>query len=402
MDIIRNTDVAESYHVSDPTVGKWISASLSGKNNLQVKEVKGRYFILDNENNHRELKFLSQKGKKYKNKIGLKKHTVDQSISSIFSESQMVELITNLKSKKQIPLKFSYLNKGSDFWVKYIEADLSYGQDGRSYMLEAISLIEANINYLKFRFSQYRRINIVDIFPGNAILSKVFISELLKYGFEVEYTAYDISENMLQILKKNLTEIFPNIEIKTEIGDLDYMVIRDKLFFNKSPHAPGKSCNLVLLLNSIIGNTSDRHRVLKNIRDSMTSDDFLLIHNGLKYEGEHAELDGMTKNKWILTKCLWIPEAIGLTKDTYKIVSKFDEKTESRVIVLALVKDVEIRLKVQNKIEEIKFSRGDEITVWNYYSYTLTGFINELNKSGFETIHVTTYPDKSEAFILCE
>lgn len=398
MHYFKNIDVAETYKISNPTVGKWIKASLNGKNNLQLTNVSGRHFILNNEQNKQELYFLSNKGEKFKNKIGYEKIRVSSSLSEIFSKTQYVELITSLKSAKQIPLKFSYLDSGSEIWAKYVDADIS---SDHSYISEGARLIKSSMDYLIFRLKDYKIINIVDIFPGNGYLSRVILERLIKAGFKVKYNAIDISQKMLEILAKNMQEWCPEAAIKTEVGDIDYIFLRDKLFFNRI-HSDESNCNLVLLLNSIIGNTSDRSRVFKNMHDILPAKDLMWVHNGLKYKGELAELDSMTRNTLVLSKCLWIPKALGFEDSTYQVHSKYSEVMQSRVIVMKLNKDVDLVFNIENKEEVIAFDRDDEIIVWNYHSYTLRDFIAELNEADFETVHVSTYPDNSEALILCE
>ncbi len=392
----KNSALAKKLGVSHTSIARWIEEATNKNNNLQLVKTDGRQYILDNDHNEAELLQLKAKAFKYRNKIGYERIEVDSELYTALNYSQLVELITSLENQRKIPLKFSYLNAGAKAWHQFVQAN---SQNGRSYMSETNILIETNLEAILYRLKSYNLVNIVDVGPGDGHTTKPIIEKLLTEGLEVRYNGIDVSPKMNEILAEEMKFLLPETNISIEIGDMDYLVIRDKLFNSKLNYA--NSCNLILLVGSTIGNVEDRHRVLKNFNTSMGKDDFFLLDNGLNvlsWRTNFDSLDNPFANKIIK----WIPEKLGLTGQNTEAENRYDEKSKSRIQVLRLQKDLDIVFNLNDLEKVVSLPASTEITIWNHYSHKLKDLQAELEEAGFEIEHLSVYPDRSHVLVLCE
>lgn len=396
MTLLKNAKIAEKYGVFRGSVGKWVAAAVNKENNLQLEMSNNKWYVIDNQHNHSELSNLAERALKYRNKSSYEKVIVDPELYKIFSYGNLVELITKMEENRLIPIKFSYLNSGAIEWDNLIE---KASKSENFYGNKTDSLLHQASEYLMDVFNKYDTVNMVDVGPGNGFVVRPLITKLMKMGFKVEYTAIDISQKMLDIVSKNINNWFPKIEVHTEIGDMDYMVIREKLFSNKL--ANPNSCNLILFLGATIGNVYDRHRVFRNFFDSMSSDDFFVLNNVLDLVSQRAQFKTLEE---INTQNMisWIPEKLGLRPDMYEKINKYDEKTASRLQVLKLNKDVDVEFQMEQGVKVVNLQDGEEITIFNHYSHTMDSLIKDVREVGLGISYLSRTPNHSQALIICE
>ncbi len=397
MKYLKNTQIANEYEVFRGSVGKWVQAAINKENNLQVEMIDEKWKIIDNAHNRAELLNLKEKGLKYRKKSAFEKVTVNPEIYNIFSETNLTELITKIEEDKFIPLKFSYLERGADFWNELVET--MYSNKDSYYISDGDRLLNLSLEYIIQALSKYDVINIVDVGPGTGYSIKSLIEKLIEEGFKINYSAIDISQRMLDIVSQNLHSWHPDIEVETEIGDMDYVVIRDLLFNNKISN--DNSCNLILFLGCTIGNVYDRNRVFSNFSDSMGKNDYFVIDNRLDIVKERSKFKTL-ENKYMLTQINWIPDMLGLQKNMYEIINKYDDKTESRLQVLKINKNIDLDFKLKNGNKSVRLLDGDEITIWNHYSHTFDCFIKEVRDVGLNVSYLSKTSNKTQALLICE
>ncbi len=399
MSFWTKSEAAKEFHVSPTTIHNWIIATEKNKVNLNLATVGTKTVLVDSEHNRKIIKQLIEKGKKHIGKGGRVEVEVSSKFYKIFNQSETIEIITNLENDKLIPLKYTYFDKGAKMWDNYIIADLN--NEEYSYNKKEEILINSTLSYLDLKIKKYDKVNIIDIGPGNGYIAKPILNKLIELKKDIKYTGMDISSSMLQILQKNIEQWYPNLDAEYILTDIDYDIIRDQLFFNK--HREEKSsCNIVLFLGSTIGNFYDRHRVYKNFYDSMSQDDFLWINSGIETPGEVDAIKRHAKKHSIVEESSWIPELMGIEEELYTLEVNFNEVIQSYVLCLRLIVDLDIVFQLQSKEKRISLNKGDDIIVWNYHSYKLEQFVDELNNVGFRIINQASYPDNSEAIIMSE
>src|SRR4030042_3375497 len=190
----------------------------------------------------------------------------------MFSHSQKSELITAIKGRGEIPLKFVYISKaGTERWDKI--AKIRSRENVRGINSIEGHLLNAKVSDFLNSFKKLEKLNIIDIGPGNGYPVMPLLHPLKKLGVQFRYVPVDISDEMINLAVENIKIEFPDIEIKTVHLDFELGNFAEETYKLRE----GGFQNLMLFLGSTLGNQSDRSRVLTNFRDSMTSDDFLII-----------------------------------------------------------------------------------------------------------------------------
>ncbi|MEM1312627.1 MAG: hypothetical protein AAGF07_04145 [Patescibacteria group bacterium] len=116
MEVFNNSEIAKEYNVSLTSVRRWINSALEGKNNLKIGVVNEKHKILKTSQNKEILANLSEYGRIYIPDSVPSRVQVNDEFYKIFSESQQREILSNLSERKQIPLKFTYINGGAKIW----------------------------------------------------------------------------------------------------------------------------------------------------------------------------------------------------------------------------------------------------------------------------------------------
>jgi len=190
----------------------------------------------------------------------------------MFTHSQLSELITAIKGRGEIPLKFNYIGKdGTKRWDSL--AKLRGDKDVKGINKVEADLLSTKANDFLHSFNDLKKLNIIDIGPGNGFPVTPLLDTLIRYSVEFRYGPVDISDEMLEVATKNVKNLFPKISIKSVQLDFELGNFAETTYKLRS----GGWKNLLVFLGTTLGNQSDRSRILTNFRDSMTSEDFLII-----------------------------------------------------------------------------------------------------------------------------
>ncbi len=390
--------VAKKFGVSHPTVAKWIEAALEKKNNLVLQESKGKYYIIDNFQNNNELEKLKQNAQKFKNKLSYRKIVVKARIYKIFTVSQIIEIMTKIRSHKIIPHKYCYFDKGAGLWNSFSDYLLSLED---SELERGLEIMDVSFDYLLMRLKGYDKINLVDVGPGNGFLAKIVIEKFQKHDKNITYSAIDISKDILDLLEENFSKWNINVPVNNHVIDIDENMIRDILFYNKSSSTE-KSCNLVLFLGSTIGSSLDKQKTLNNFSGSFDKDDYLWINTYLKYKNEYADMDEHMQNKYIIEHSTWLLDEIGFEKEDYELVRGLNQEIDSWIISAKMIKDIDLEFHIEGNDYTVNLFSGDEITVYNYSSYTLENFMQEIKTSDFDLLNASISELKDEVILLAD
>ena len=300
----------------------------------------------------------------------------------MFTRRQEFELITSIKGRGEIPLKFAYLDDGAKHWDNIAK---HRSDKGGINTIEA-ELLKKKINNFLSVYKENKKINIIDMGCGNGVPAYSILNELKDKKLSFSYVPIDISKEMLDLAIKNVKSKFGNIECKPFQLDFELGNFSDIIYELKKDG----SCNLLLFLGSTLGNHSNRNRVLTNFRDSMTSEDYLIIG---------VELTNLSKINKILPHyqgklseyfVYFIPEKIGIKrKDTTYDVSWNDQlhQVEARMI---LKKEANVKISNENfkleKDERILLAISVKFNEWN-----ITQLLSDV---GFRTELLTTSEDR--------
>lgn len=318
---------------------------------------------------------------------------------SIFSQEEVLGIIHALEVRREIPLKYSYKGRGAkiwdDFYLKYIIPTWY-----RSSNVE-IDLLNENFKYFNDNIKG-EKVNIVDVGAGNSYPVKKFIQRLNKLGKVNKYIALDISEELLNLSKNNFKKWFPLLEFISSTIDIENSCVPKELFINEAGIGINNTAKIFFHLGVTIGNHQNRDEVLKNFRDSMGKNDFLVFTNET---GSNSKWDGNVRGgcKYHVEEIYgWVKSKIGIKSEDCELVRKYDLKTDSVVANMKLRHNYTINFCQMGIDKKIEIFEGEEITIWRHHKYEIPKLLQELERSGLQLLHYSTDKYKSHIMVICK
>jgi uncharacterized SAM-dependent methyltransferase len=311
----------------------------------------------------------------------------------MFSHSQKSELITAIKGRGEIPLKFVYIGKaGTSRWD-------TIAKERSSENVRGINSVEGNLLSAKVSdflnsFKNLDKLNIIDIGPGNGYPVMPLLHPLKKLGVQFRYVPVDISDDMLKLTVENIAAEFPEVEIKPIRLDFELGNFAEETYKLRE----GGFQNLMLFLGSTLGNQSDRSRVLTNFRDSMTSDDFLII--GVELVNLH-KIDKLLKHyegKEVADFVFTTAETLGIAQEDGVFEVGFNSETNQVEIYFHFTKNI----KIDVDGDEISFENGDKLLLGRSHKFTEWIFAKALSEAGFRLELMTTSSEKGYSLVMCQ
>src|SRR3989338_10213233 len=194
------------------------------------------------------------------------------------TKKQEYELLASISARGEIPTKFIYLvENGAEVWDgvykhRSTESEMSGAE---------ISLLLNHIDSFINVFSSSKKINLVDLGCGNGLPAIEILKHLKKREFDFTYTAVDISSDMISLTTENLKAEFSGLAINKLVKDFEKESLTDDLLNIKQQN---NYPNFLIDLGNTLGNHVNASSVLTNFLESMTTDDYLLVGNGLANE----------------------------------------------------------------------------------------------------------------------
>ncbi|WP_392533278.1 L-histidine N(alpha)-methyltransferase [Nostoc sp. C117] len=319
---------------------------------------------------------------------------------SLFSTEEVLAIIHGLEVKREIPLKYSYKGRGAkswdDFYLKYIIPKWY-----RTSNVE-IDLLKNNFEYINANTQTDEKVNIVDVGAGNSYPIKKFIRRLNKLGRINKYIALDISEELLNLSRKNFSNWFPKIEFKSSTIDIENSCIPKILLENQATLGNDNRAKIIFHLGVTIGNHQNRAKVLKNFRDSMGKKDFLVFTNET---GSNSQWDGRVRGgcKYHVEEVYgWIQKKFGIRSEDCELLRKYDLATDSIVANMKLHHNYTINFNSMGIDKNIQISEGEEITIWRHHKSEIPKLMQEIEQAGLQLVHYNTDKHKSHIMVICK
>ncbi len=391
----KKTELSKKLDVSITTINRWISNAEKGKNNLQLTTVNDKIYIVNSSHNDSLFFKLKGKGSVYKNKSTHIYATPEEKFYSTFTTSQVVEIINALKTKKEIPLKLTYINGGAKIWNNIIES--SYNKGDYETSLTDVELLKEASYFLLRKSNSYDKVNIVDIGQGNSITTKKFIQSFLDTGKLNKYIAIDVSKEMNEIAEANINKWFPGLNFTSYVHDIEKYDIANILFNEKKG---GNVLNIVLLVGATIGNVKNQRWLYDNIRYGFDDRDIFIVTNKLeKADNKTDFIEPLTKHP---ERHLWIPDLLGIDLESPELVFYYDEEEKAKVGYLKLSKPHTITFKVEGFEIVVEIPSNTKIQIFYHKMSARENLIKILEKADFEPIHMITSSDHSHILVTCK
>jgi excisionase family DNA binding protein len=299
--------------------------------------------------------------------------------NQLLTAEQEAELITGLVGRREIPLKLEYLGEGADRYAAISAPEIGGGSE-----TEIILQYKEKLN----DYLSSKRFNLVDIGTGDGKKAALFISHVLP-GVS-SYSGLDISKRMLDLAGETMSVAHPELTYEQFVDDFEYGNISKTTYYLNRRYQQN---NLILFLGNTIGNLSDAHRVLINLRDSMGSQDLLMV--GLAFYNP-KNIPVSSYNGETVTNLLWtIPGKIGIERKDAKIYSTYNESK----------RQIECQLEFTNNWNKsfggnsINFNTGQKVRVAISRRFTRDDIFELFAKAGFK-IEIFVH-DKNNALVLC-
>jgi uncharacterized SAM-dependent methyltransferase len=405
MKYLKNTELAEMYKVSEDTITNWVKAARQKKINLQVVEEGKRTYIVNNPYNHVILKNLSEKAKKYKNRKRLKIVTPKEEFYKVYGERQIIDIISNLEINKEIPHKYAYFNGGAHWFDAY--AQRVSQEDGPSTLKKSIEALDFDTEYIYSLIRKYKKVNVIDIGPGNSLPVRKFIDFLLSKDKLRKYIAVDISPEMLKVSEKNLRSWFgKDFPFEGHVRDINVDSIQELLFTNThfSEREDQSYINLVFFIGSTIENQRKYDESLHTIKNSMGKHDLLLLGQVLDSDTSKMHLAFSAKERSTqnsdLGLILTVVDFLNISDDMYEVYRYYDPEERARIISIALKFDVDIKFETKSFKQTVSISSKDEVIVFRHNHHTGIEVINTMNDIGFDLLHATTSSSADQIHVI--
>ncbi|MEP6927426.1 MAG: L-histidine N(alpha)-methyltransferase [Ginsengibacter sp.] len=182
------------------------------------------------------------------------------------------DVLMGLQSNpKYLQSKYFYDKKGDELFQQIMHCEEYYLTNCEMEIFATQTSQIADII-----IDQHRNFDVVELGPGDAVKSVYLLKELVNKNAIFTYFPVDISNNIIELLHKNLPQQLPRLNIHGLNGEYLTMLTSAKQISDK--------IKLVLFLGSNIGNISkeDVYQFCQELRSQLSEGDMVLIGIDLK------------------------------------------------------------------------------------------------------------------------
>lgn len=383
MHYFKHTELAERYHVSLKTVHNWIDSAKAGKNSLKLN-ASGKYSnILDTPENAVILDRLVEKTRRYQSaRYNVVRPTPE--FYNVYSSSQVLDIITNLKVHGEIPRQYNYLQDGATNWDNWLKRLAS--EESSNILKGTVELIQKNMETLDWLLDGNKRVNIIDLGAGNAFPIKDLLGHLVERKLLHRYIAVDISPSMLNLAERNIKEWYGDaVHFEGYVRDISYERFND-LIVDEMEAA--ETINLVLLLGGTTHNFRSFADALTPIRASMGQNDLLMYTVKPDAEMSRRYFDfGSTPGAGELSAShKYILNLLNLDESLYDVEMGFDQALKMRYIRVRLTTPVEIEFDVRGVKRSVTLEKGDTIMLLRVWHMNVLEILTTFEGAGFSML----------------
>jgi uncharacterized SAM-dependent methyltransferase len=391
----KKSELAETYHVSNKTVANWIKEVKEGKLNFELHEEDGKSWILKTARNIALIERLVEERRKYRNSRGVKAITPKPEFYELYNQQQVFDITSSLDIYHEIPLDYAYFNGGAVYWDEYAQRLAS--EEAPNFLTSTIKQLRASQGYLDDLLARYKRVNIVDIGPGNALPVRELLQHLLDQGKLGRYIALDISPAILKVAKRNIESWFGS-KVIFESHEID--VNYDRFIHLLTEGALGEDAkdvvNVVLALGGGFSNLRSPDDAFKTIRNSINRQDLLVYNLKLdsKSSREYFDLGVRAKSAPLDAHKKMLVDLLNIDESLYDVEMGYDDQQRERYMHIRLKVALTITFSLEKGDRVIEFNKNDTILVWRYWHQNSQETLQQLDRNDFDTLQASLTEDK--------
>lgn len=408
MKYFKNTELAKLYHVSEKSVRNWIEAAEASKLDLQLFDKNGKNYIANTSKNTLLIEKQVEKGRKFKNTRGLKPLTPGKEFYKIYNREQIVDIVSNITIHKEIPLQYGYLNGGAESWNDY--AKRLVNEETSNILKNTAALLDLQGDYIKQLLASGRKVNVVDLGPGNGLPLRSTLARLAEQGLLNKYVAIDVSKDMLNILEQNIKTWF-NDRVKIECHVRNFAEERFDDLFVEDRIQNNPPVNLVFLLGGTIGNMRLPEHALRVINNSLAPDDVLLCSGYLDtpYMRRYFDLSGTNGNQkprgngtrfGKLGVRMMVPSLLQIDETICDYELAFSESQQSRLQWMRPKVDLLLKFELGNENWNVELRKGEPILLWRHRHFTFPGIVSFFDIHDFSVLQASQSSDQNYFLII--
>jgi len=398
----KNVELAHRYSIAESTVRNWIKLAKDGKLELDLADHRGHSYVAITSSNIALIEKLVEDNRKYRNSRSVKTLTPKPQFYELFSESQVYDIIRSLEMHHEVPRQYNYFHNGADEWDVY--AQRLAVEETPNVINRTITLLDENYGYLERRLAKHKRVNVIDLGPGNVLPAKDLLTRLFDKGLLGRYTAVDLSARMLEIAEGNIKEWFGDrVSFERQQRDLTFERFTDVIRKNYAEN-PEDSINLVLLLGATPTNFRNPDDTFRAINESIGPDDLLLYTDKMEVDGMLPEWFtyeyGPTFDKpKIAPRHRLVFDLLNIDDTFFEVEAGFDKVLRQRYSRIRLKLALTIQFQLDNRRCVVTFNKGDTILLWRSWQKTSFDLAEQFNRTGFYPL-LTSHTDDRQYVLM--
>lgn len=395
----KKAELAKAHHVSEKTVTNWIREAKDGKLDLELHEEHGKAWIANTTSNIELIEQLVEKRKKFRNSRGIKTITPKPEFYELYNQQQIFDITSSLDMYHEIMPDYTYFDGGADYWEFYVQRLAA--EKIPNLLTVTIKQLKANQGYIDDLTSRYKRINIVDIGPGNGLPVKELLQHLLDQGKLGRYIALDISPEILELTKRNIEKWFGDkVAFESHLIDIKYERFAHLIAENALAQNANNVINVVLSLGAGFSNFRSPDDAFKTVRSSMNQQDFF-IHNlklDSKTSRQYFDLGIRAGSIPLYVHEKMMVDLLNIDESLYEAEMGYDDQDRQRYIRIRLKVALQIKFTLDKGDRTIEFNKNDTIMVWRYWHQNAQEVIGQLERNNFDVLQTSLTEDKDYLF----
>lgn len=391
----KKTELAQTYHISDKTVTNWVKEAKNGKLALELHTEGNRARIANTSQNIILIERLIKERKKFRNTRGLKAIMPKPEFYELYNQQQIFNISSSLDTYHEIPLDYAYFNGGADYWDEY--AQRLAAEKVPNFLTSTVNQIKANQGYIDDLLSRYKRINIVDIGPGNGLPVKELLQHLLDQGKLGRYIALDISPAILKVTKRNIESWFGSkVSFESHEADINYDRFAHILAEDILGEGANDVVNIVLALGGGISNLRSPDDAFKTIRNSINRHDLLVYNLKLdtKRSRQYFDLGIRTKSATLDVHKKMLVDLLNIDESLYDVEMGYDEQQRERYMRIRLKVALTIKFALKQGERAVAFNKNDTISLWRYRHQSTPDVVEQLDRNDFDVLQTSRTEDR--------
>jgi hypothetical protein len=400
--IFRNVQVSKMFGVSEVTVLNWIRASKNSKNQLELVEYKGKHCIVNSAHNLAEMQQLSEKGRKYRNKVPIKK--ADISHFGGMRPDHIFEILYNLEHKKRIPYKVAFIRQPEKHLERYYNTEMTLD----SKYLQAKLLAQDSQQTWSGHLKRDNSVNLIATGYSCPYIYKPFFQDICNKRAVEAIKFIGNTEEEGTIFRKqnqhNFEKTVTNASLKTYTADID----GDPLWtiLNKD----NNHTNMVFLLGEAFYNIEFFTRTVRNINTALTSGDFIITNIYLNNPNYHTDFEAFNTNGALEVIKSFIEDLHLVQGEDYEFQhiyqgvdpsKKWYDRTGSKQWNLVMNKEIHFHYSYDGIIKDFIWPKGSIIELANWKLWQ-EDFPLEAAQLGYNVVSWNTNMEQTEAMVLMQ